>query len=75
VVKVHAKEVVRETLAWNAERLLCFRSDPAGDHQPTSDDIATARLVKRALDLLNVPLLDYVIVGTTLTSLRLRGVI
>jgi DNA repair protein RadC len=74
-VKVCPKEVVRETLAWNAERLLCVRSDPAGDHQPTSDDLVAAGRVKRALDLLNVPLLDYVIVGESLTSLRLRGVI
>jgi DNA repair protein RadC len=74
-VKVYPKEVVRETLAWNAERLLCVRSDPAGDHQPTSNDLVAAGRVKRALDLLNIPLLDYVIVGQSLRSLRLRGVI
>ena len=45
-----------------AEQILCVRSDPIGDHQPTAYDIEDARRVKRALDLLVIPL-GYVIVG------------
>lgn len=74
-IKVYPKEVVREALAWNAEQILCVRSDPAGDHQPTSEDLVDAGRIKRAMDLLNIELLDYVVVGKSLTSLRMRRAI
>jgi len=38
-------------------------------------DFDDARRVKRALDLLAIPLLDYVIVGRSVTSLLQRRVI
>jgi DNA repair protein RadC len=74
-VSVYTREVVREALACNAEQVLCVRSDPLGDHEPTVHDIDDARRVKQALDLLVIPLLDYVIVGQSVTSLLQRGVI
>jgi DNA repair protein RadC len=72
-VPIHPKEVVREAIACNAEQILCVRSDPQGDHQPTSVDVEDARRVMRAMKLLQVAVLDYVIVGTSVTSLRARG--
>jgi DNA repair protein RadC len=74
-VRVYPREVIREALACGAEQIFCVRSDPIGDHQPTSHDIEDARRVKRALDLLLIPLLDYVIVGEGVTSLLQRRVI
>jgi DNA repair protein RadC len=74
-VEVHPKEVVRDALRCQAEQVLCVRSDPLGDHQPTVHDVQDARGVKRALDLLEMPLLDYVIVGESITSLVHRRVI
>jgi DNA repair protein RadC len=74
-VDVRLKEVVRDALQWHAEQVLCARSDPLGDHQPTVHDVEDARRVKRALDLLEMPLLDYVIVGESITSLVHRRVI
>jgi DNA repair protein RadC len=71
----YPREGVREALACGAEQILCVRSDPAGDHQPRAYDAEDARRVKRALDLLVIPLLDYVIFGESVTSLRQRGVI
>jgi DNA repair protein RadC len=74
-VEVHPKEVVRDALWWHAEQVLCVRSDPLGDHQPTVHDVQDARRVKHALDLLEIPLLDYVIAGELITSLVHRRVI
>lgn len=74
-VTVHPREVVRETIACNAEQILCVRSDTQGDHQPTTADVEDARRVTRAMNLLQVPVLDYVIVGKSVTSLRARGVL
>ena len=74
-VVIYPKEVVRDTLACGAEQVLCVRSDPLGDHQPTTQDIEDAKRVKHALGLLHVPLVDYVIAGKSVTSLLQRGVI
>ena len=74
-VVVHPREVVRDALACGVEQLPCVRSDPIGDRQPTAYDIEDARRVKRALDLLAIPLVDYVIVGESVTSLLQRRVI
>jgi DNA repair protein RadC len=74
-VKVHPKELIRDALWWHAEQVLCVRSDPRGDHQPTTYDIEDARRVKHALDLVEPPLVDYVIVGESITSLVHRRVI
>jgi DNA repair protein RadC len=74
-VVVYPREVVRDVLAHGAEQVLCVRSDPIGDHAATAYDVEDARRVKRALDLLEIPLLDYVIVGEGVTSLRQRGVL
>ena len=74
-VVVHPKEIVRDALGCGAEQILCVRSDPIGDHQPTAYDVEDARRVKRALDLLGIPLVDYVIVGESVTSLLQRRVI
>ena len=74
-VHVYPKEVVRDTLECGAEQVLCVRSDPRGDHQPTSKDCQDARRVKHALSLIEVPLVDYVIAGESVTSLVHRRVI
>jgi DNA repair protein RadC len=67
--------VVREVLACGAEQIPCVRSDPRGDHQPTSQDVADARRLKQALGLIDVPLVDYIVVGESVTSLVHRRVI
>ena|GEM_PF-861778 len=75
IVLVRPREVVRDALECNAEQILCVRSDPQGDHQPTSADMEDARRITRAMHLLQIPVLDYVIVGKSVTSLRARGVL
>jgi len=74
-VPVYPREVVREALSWHAEQVLCVRSDPLGEHQPTAQDVTDARRVKHALELLDIPWVDYVIVGEVITSLVHRRVI
>ena len=73
--RVYTKELVRDAIACRAEQILCVRSDPHGDHEPTVYDFEDAQRVKLALDLLAIPLIDYVIVGESVTSLLQRRVI
>jgi DNA repair protein RadC len=74
-VKVYPKEVIRDALACGAEQIVCVRSDPRGDHQPTTHDVEDARRLNRALALIDVPLVDYLVVGESVTSLVQRRVI
>ena len=74
-VRVYTKELVRDALACRAEQILCVRSDPRGDHEPTLQDFEDARRVKHALGLLEIPLIDYVIAGASVTSLLQRRAI
>jgi DNA repair protein RadC len=74
-VNVYPKEVVRETLSCGGEQVLAVRSDPQGDHEPTPRDAENARRMKHALALIEVPLVDYIIAGESVTSLVHRRVI
>ena len=74
-VLVYTKELVRDAIACRAEQILCVRGDLHGDHEPTVYDVRDAQRVKLALDLLGIPLIDYVIVGQSVTSLLQRRVI
>ena len=73
-VRVIPQEVIRDAPWWHAEQVPCVRSDPLRDHQPIAHDIEDARRVKRALDLLDLPLLNYVIADESITSLVHRRI-
>ena len=74
-VDVRPKEVDEAMNSLYAEAILCVRSDPHGDLQPTAQDVEDAKRLKRAMELIAIELIDCVIVGKSLTSLRVRGVI
>jgi DNA repair protein RadC len=74
-VTIPIREVVRETLDCNAEQILCVRSDPTGISEPMQLDISVARRLREMLDTIELPLIDYIVVGDTVTSLRQRRVI
>jgi DNA repair protein RadC len=73
-VTVHPREVIRCTLDCCAEQILCVRSDPTGNSEPTPFDVEDARRLHWLLQGLEIPLVDYVIVGEAVTSLRQRRV-
>jgi len=72
-VTLKPREVLRDALSNRAERVLCVRSDPLGDHLPTTQEIHDAQIVCRALNECGIELMDYLIVGESITSLRERG--
>lgn len=60
---VHPREVVREVIDRNAAAVILAHNHPSGIALPsTNDEKITQRLVK-ALDLIDVRILDHVIVG------------
>lgn len=73
---VHPREVVKYALRTKAAALLIAHCHPSGYGEPSEADKALTRHLKKALDLVDVRLLDHFIVaGDGMTSLAERGLI
>lgn len=70
----HPREIFREALAQGCASLILCHNHPSGDPTPSKDDITlTARLV-RAGELMGVPVVDHIVVGSgQFVSLREIG--
>jgi DNA repair protein RadC len=73
VVTVHPREVVRDALACNASCVILVRSDPSGDAIFSDADAMIWRQVSRALDLVDIAALDYMLVGARVVSCAEEG--
>lgn len=60
---VYPREVVKEVLKFNAAAVVFTHNHPSGDAEPSSsDEKITSRLVK-AMELIEVRVLDHIVVG------------
>lgn len=62
---VYPREVVRRALQQNAAALIVAHNHPSGAVQPSAEDRHLTRVLKDALELVDVRLLDHVVVGTS----------
>lgn len=60
---VHPREIVKKALSYNAASLLCYHNHPSGSPTPSEADRRLTSTLTRALDLVEVRLLDHIIVG------------
>lgn len=60
---VYPREVVRRSLLHNAAALILCHNHPSGHSEPSEDDVHMTLVLKRALALIDVRVLDHVIVG------------
>jgi DNA repair protein RadC len=74
-VNIYPKEVARAALACEAEGVICARTDPTGKAEPTENDINAARWLRRLFDVMETPMVDYIVVGEKMTSLRKKGLL
>ncbi len=73
---VQPREVFRIALEETATRVIVAHNHPSGDPEPSGEDIAITKALKRAGELLGIELLDHLIVGDgRYVSLRDRGYI
>ncbi|MFC3095421.1 JAB domain-containing protein [Alteromonas sediminis] len=71
---VYPRDVVKCVLADNAAATILVHNHPSGVAEPSQADICMTKTIKKALDLIDVPLLDHFIVGDAKTvSLAQRG--
>jgi DNA repair protein RadC len=73
---VHPREVVKQSLRYNAAALIVSHNHPSGVAEPSSADCSITQRLREALELIDVRLLDHVIVaGTETVSLAERGLL
>ncbi|MFT2110966.1 RadC family protein [Marinomonas sp. 2405UD68-3] len=71
---VYPREVVKEALKSNAAACILAHNHPSGVTEPSQADILITGKIKKALDLVDIRLLDHFIVGDGLpVSLAERG--
>lgn len=61
--EVHAREIVRRALQLNATAVMVGHNNPSGARDPDLTDRAQAKKIKAALEIVDLRLLDYFIVG------------
>ena len=62
---VHPRVIVKRALFLNAAAVVVAHNHPSGDIEPSSQDRNVTRMVKEALTLIEVRLLDHIIIGST----------
>lgn len=60
---VHPREVFAPAIREHAAAIIVLHNHPSGDPEPSAEDLAVTERLKRAGELLGVPLLDHVIIG------------
>jgi len=63
---VHPREIFKRALLMNASAVFVAHNHPSGDVTPSKDDTMTTERLKKAGEILGVPLLDHLIIGDTL---------
>jgi len=73
---VHPREVVKRALHHNAAGVIVAHNHPSGHALPSDSDIAITKVLKNALRLMDILLIDHIIVGDGETnSLHEMGLI
>jgi len=62
-IAIYPREIVKQALHHNASALIVVHNHPSGDPTPSIGDIVMTRLLKQALNAINIHLHDHVVVG------------
>ena len=72
---VYPREVVKQALADNAAAVIFAHNHPSGVGEPSQADIRITDRLKKALDLVDIRVLDHVIVGDSVTCFAEQGLL
>lgn len=72
---VYPREVVKAALAHNAAALVLYHNHPSGASDPSKADEMLTDNLKRALQLVDVRVLDHIVIGATCVSFAERGLL
>ena len=72
---VYPREVVKQALADNAAAVILAHNHPSGVSEPSQADIRITERLRKALQLVDIRVLDHVIIGDEITCLSERGLL
>ncbi len=61
---LHPRDIFRPAIEYNAYAIIIAHNHPSGDALPSQSDISTTKILRQVGDLLQIPLLDHLIVGS-----------
>ena len=61
---VHPRDVFRTAISYGAFAIIVGHNHPSGDHKPSANDHKINKKLNAAGDLLAIPCLDHIIIGT-----------
>ncbi|OIO58687.1 MAG: hypothetical protein COZ46_05330 [Verrucomicrobia bacterium CG_4_10_14_3_um_filter_43_23] len=65
---VHPREVFKEAIRLSASAIIAVHNHPSGDPSPSNADTAVTRQLLQAGQILNIPVLDHIILGSPNTA-------
>lgn len=72
---VYPREIVKSALNSNAAGVILAHNHPSGIPEPSQADKDITQLLKQALALIDVAVIDHIVVGRTCTSFVERGLL
>lgn len=60
---VHRREVFLQALLASAVKIILCHNHPSGEPEPSSQDILITNGIKKAGEMMQIPLLDHIIIG------------
>jgi len=71
---VDPREVYKHALRSNAFGVVLLHNHPSGNPEPSDEDVEVTKVISKAGQVLNIPLIDHIVVGTAkFISLSERG--
>ena len=62
---IHPREVFKAAVAGSAAGIIVAHNHPSGDPKPSGQDAEVTRRLRKAGEVLEIPVVDHVIVGST----------
>ena len=68
-IAIHPREVFKGAILNNADRIIIAHNHPSGDPTPSMEDYRVTTTLKEAGELLQIPIIDHIIIGSGETPL------
>jgi DNA repair protein RadC len=62
---IHPREVFKAAVAGSAAGIIVAHNHPSGDPKPSAQDAGVTKRLRKAGEILGIPVVDHVIVGST----------
>ena len=67
---IHPREVFKKAIMMSCNSIIIAHNHPSGDTKPSKEDIEATRKLKKAGEIIQIPILDHVIIGSDYYSMK-----